>query len=329
MKKVINWAIMGTGTIANSFAKGLEVLEDAKLYAVGSRTKEKAEEFGKRYGAEKIYGSYEELVQDKEIDVVYIATTNDAHKENAILCLNNGKAVLCEKPFTINVKEAEEVIKLAKEKKLFLMEAMWSRYFPIMKIVRTWLDEGKIGEVRMVNADFGFRREGERAREDRKFSPNRAGGALLDVGVYPISFASMVYKKAPKEITGLASICDTGVDEQSSMLLGYEKGNMAILACAINTPTPQEAKIIGNKGFIHIPYFFKATKATLSVIGEEPLTVELPLEGNGYNYEAAEVMKCLREGKLESELMPLDETVSIVKTMEELRRQWGIKFPME
>jgi predicted dehydrogenase len=327
MSKLIKWAIMGTGTIANSFANGLKVLEDAQLYAVASRSKGKAEEFGMKYGAVKAYDSYEELVKDKEIDIVYIATPNTAHKDNILLCLNNGKSVLCEKPFTINAEEAEEVIKLAREKKLFLMEAMWSRYFPIIEQVNEWLKKDLIGELRMVTADFGFRREGP--LEDRKVSPNRGGGALLDVGIYPISFASMVFGKVPTQITGITSLYDTGVDQQSSMLLGYDNGEMAVLSCAINTPTPKEARIIGNKGSIYIPDFSRATKATLSVIGEEPINIEVPLEGNGYNYEAAAAMECLRTGEIESDLMPLDESVSIMKVMDELRRQWGIIYPTE
>jgi len=327
MKKAIKWGILGTGTIANNFAMGLSILEDAELYAVASRSKEKVEEFGKKYNATKMYSSYEELVQDEEIDVVYIATPNTAHKENVILCLENGRAVLCEKPLTINAVEAEEIIKTARERELFLMEGMWSRFFPVMKTIRIWLEEELIGDIRMVTADFGFRREGP--LEDRKANPNRGGGALLDVGVYPLAFASMVFRKSPEQITGITSLCDTGVDQQSSMLLGYDGGAMASLFCAINTPTSQGARIIGNKGYIDIPGFSRTTEATLAVIGEEPVKIEVPLEGNGFNYEAAAVGECLREGKIESNLMPLNESLSIVKTMDELRKQWGLKFPTE
>jgi predicted dehydrogenase len=318
---------VGTGTIANSFVKGLSALEDAQLYAVASRSKEKAEAFGKQYAATKVYDSYEQLAGDKEVDIVYIATPNTSHKDNILLCLNNGKHVLCEKPFTINAEGAEEVIRLAREKKLFLMEAMWSRFFPIMNTVNSWLQKGLIGDIRVVTADFGFRREGP--AEDRKVSPDRGGGALLDVGVYPISFASMVLGSFPKQITGVTSFYETGVDQQSAMLLSYDKGEMAVLSCAINTPTPKEARIIGNKGSIYIPDFSRATNATLSVIGEEAITIEIPLEGNGYNYEAAAVMDCLRKGKLESELMPIDETIAIIKIMDELRKQWGLRYPGE
>jgi predicted dehydrogenase len=307
--------------------QGLTSLKDAELYAVASRSIEKAEEFGEKHGAVKCYGSYEALVKDKEVDVIYIATPNTSHKNDIVLCLNNEKSVLCEKPLTINAKEAEEVIKLAREKKLFLMEAMWTRFFPVMKQVRAWLEEGVIGDLRMLTADFGFRREG--TAEDRKVSPLRGGGALLDVGIYPVAFSSWVFGKSPEKITGLTSLFETGVDQQSSMLLGYDKGEMAVLSCAINTPTPKEARIIGNKGSIYIPNFSRATKATLAVIGEEEVTVEIPLDGNGYNYEAAAVTDCLRRGETECGLMPLDESLSIMEVLDELRNQWGLKYPTE
>jgi len=327
MDNKIKWGILGTGNIANNFAVGLSFLEDAELYAVASRSKEKAEEFGKKHNAVKMYGSYEELVQDKEIDVVYIATPNTLHKENVLLCLENGKAVLCEKPLTINTAETEEIIKTARQKKLFLMEGMWSRFFPIMETIRMWLKEELIGDIRLVTADFGFRREGP--PEDRKVNPNRGGGALLDVGVYPLAFASMVFGRNPVQITGITSLIDTGVDQQSAMLLKYDKGEMASLFCAINTPTAQGARIIGNKGYIDIPGFSRATEATLAIVGKEPVKVEVPREGNGFNYEAKAVGEYLREGKTESDLMPLNESLSVVKIMDELRKQWGLRFPAE
>lgn len=326
MKK-IRWAIMGTGTIAKSFAKGLSFLDDAELYAVASRSMETAVSFGQDYSAKKYYGKYEDMVKDAEVDVVYIATPNSSHKDNILLCLNNGKAVLCEKPFTLNAKETEEVIRLAREKNLFLMEGMWTRFFPIMHKVREWIDEGKIGPIRMVTADFGFRREGD--PEERKIGLHRAGGALMDVGIYPISFASWVLGRSVVDIKGVASLYETGVDELSAMTFKYDGGQMAVLSCSINTPTLKEARIIGNKGVIIIPDFARATSATLSVIGHEPITVTFPLEGNGYNYEAAAVMACLREGKVESDAIPLDETLSIIKSMDELRCQWGMVFPSE
>lgn len=326
MKK-IKWAIMGTGTIANNFAKGLTFLKNAELYAVASRSIEKAVKFGEEYGFTKYYGSYEEMLKDKEVDVVYIATPNSAHKENIIMCLNNEKAVLCEKPFTLNAKETEEVIKLAREKKLFLMEAMWTRFFPIMKKVNEWINEDAIGQIRMISADFGFRREGK--PEERKVSLQRGAGALMDVGIYPVSFASWIYKEAPSIITSITSLLETGVDEQSAVTLRYEGGRMALLSCAINTPLPNEARIIGNKGTIQIPDFIKSTSATLSVIGKKPITINIPLEGNGYNYEAAAVMKCLEKNEIECKVIPLNDSLSIMKIMDEVRKQIGIAFPSE
>lgn len=196
-----------------------------------------------------------------------------------------------------------------------------------MEKVHSWINDDAIGAIRMLTADFGFRREGP--AEVRKVSLERGGGALLDVGVYPISFASWIFGKYPLKITGITSLYDTGVDQLSSMLLGYDDGKMAVLSCSINTPTPKEARIIGNKGSIHIPDFYKATKATLSVIGREPVTFEVPLEGNGYNYEAKAVGEYLRQGKNESDLMPLDDSLLTIKVMDQLRNQWGIKFPTE
>lgn len=207
------------------------------------------------------------------------------------------------------------------------MEAMWTRFIPVMVKVREWLSSGAIGEIRMLTADFGFRTGWN--PESRLLNPGLGGGALMDVGVYTLALASMVFAGPPNRITGMAHIGETGVDEQSSMILGYEKGQLAFLSCAVRTNTPQEARIIGTEGSIHIPGFWHAASATLYVSGKEAEHVEIPFEGTGYNYEAAEVMKCLRQGKLESSIMPLDETLSIMKTADELRTQWGLRYPME
>lgn len=327
MKNAIKWGILGPGAIAHKFAQGLKVLPDAELIAVGSRSKEKADQFANQYDIPHRYGSYEGLAKDDDVDVIYVATPHPFHKENSLLCLNHDKAVLCEKPFTINAKEAEEVINCARSRKIFLMEAMWTRFIPVMVKVREWLSSGAIGEIRMLTADFGFRTGWN--PESRLLNPGLGGGALMDVGVYTLALASMVFAGPPNRITGMAHIGETGVDEQSSMILGYEKGQLAFLSCAVRTNTPQEARIIGTEGSIHIPGFWHAASATLYVSGKEAEHVEIPFEGTGYNYEAAEVMKCLRQGKLESSIMPLDETLSIMKTADELRTQWGLRYPME
>jgi len=327
MSDTIRWGILGTGSIAKKFAEGLSVLPDAQLAAVGSRARDTANAFGELYDIPRRHASYGDLAADPEVDAIYVATPHPFHRENSILCLNAGKAVLCEKPFAINRRQAQETVAVAREKGVFLMEAMWTRFLPVMGKVREWIAQGAIGQVRMASADFGFRASVN--PEGRLFKPALGGGGLLDVGIYTVSFASMVYGQQPSQITGLACIGETGVDEQTAVVFGYPGGELALLSCAIRTRTPQDAIILGTDGSIRIqPPFWHATTATLSVGGKEE-TVECAYEGNGYNCEAAEVMRCLREGKLESDTMPLDETLAVMGTMDEIRAQIGLKYPME
>lgn len=327
MKKVINWGILGTGNIAHQFARGLDVLSDAKLIAVGSRSIDRAAKFASEFHIPNKHGSYTELANDSDVDVVYVATPHPFHKEDSILCLKSGKAVLCEKPLAINAKQVKEMIECARESQKFLMEAMWTRFLPVIVKVRQWLTEGVIGEVRMLKADFGFRSGWN--PEGRLLNPELAGGALLDVGVYTIAMASMVLDSEPSKVESIIHIGETGVDEQSAVLLGYDDGQLAILSCAVRTNIPQDSQILGTEGSIYIPDFWHATSATLSVSGKEPEKFEMPFEGNGYNYEAVEVMKCLREDKLESDVMPLDESLSIMKIIDKVREQWKLEYPME
>ena len=324
--EIINWGILAPGSIAHQFADGLKSVPDAKLHAVGSRTQEKADAFADKFGAPKRYASYEALAADPDVHVIYVATPHPGHKEAIQLCLEHGKAVLCEKPFTVNAKEAEEVIASARVKKLFVMEAMWSRFFPAMAHVRKLIADGAIGEVRMLQADFGFRAGVD--PNSRLFSPALAGGGLLDVGVYPISLASMLFG-TPTQITGVAQMGETGVDEQAAMALLYAGGQIASLTTGIRINTPHEAQILGTDGSIklHAPWWKAATLTVNS--GGKSEEVTIPYEGQGMNYEAKEVGDCLRAGKTESDLLPLSETLSIMKTLDTLRGQWGLKYPME
>ena len=327
MTDKIRWGILSTGWIAKKFAEGLSVLPDAEIVAVGSRAQETADAFGDEYGVPHRHASYEALVGDQDVDVIYIGTPHPFHKDNAILSLEAGKAVLLEKPFTINAGEAEEVIALAREKGLFLMEAMWSRYIPIIVKLRELLAEGAIGEVRMLTADLGFRSEFD--PKSRLFNLELGGGALLDVGIYPISFASMVLG-TPSRIASMAHLGQTGVDEQAGIVFGYDGGQLAILHTALQTSTAIEATVMGTKGKIRVhSAWFYGTTLTLSIEGRDDEAISLPYEGNGYNFEAAEVMRCLHEGKLESDVMPLDETLAIMQTLDTIRAQWGFKYPME
>ncbi|UCE99280.1 MAG: Gfo/Idh/MocA family oxidoreductase [Planctomycetota bacterium] len=328
MEQKIRWGIIGTGFIAKKFAEALQVLPEADLIAVGSRAADTAKSFAEAFNIPHQHSSYNELVNDADVDVVYIATPHPYHMENTILCLKARKAVLCEKPFAVNASHAQQMISVAREKQLFLMEGMWTRFLPIIVKVREWLEKELIGPARFLKADFGFK--GNRNPKGRLLNPELAGGALLDVGVYTIALASMVFKESPSTITAAAKFGRTGVDEQSEITLNYDKGQSAILSCAIRKRTPQQAVIVGTKGNIriHSP-FWSATTATISIEGKEDETVKMPFEYNGFEYEAREVMRCIEAGQLESNIMPLDESRSIVKTMDEIRAQWGLKYPME
>ena len=321
------WGILGPGNIAKKFATGLQALDDAELVAVGSRAKERADAFADQFKAPRRYGSYETLVQDPDVDAIYVATPHPFHKENSILCLEAGKAVLCEKPFAINQREAQAVIDVARRKQVFLMEAMWTRFLPVTLKVREWITSGAIGQVQMMSADFGFRANVN--PQGRLFNLHLGGGGLLDVGIYPISYASMVFGAQPKKIFSQANIGETGVDEQTAMVFGYEGGGMALLSCAVRTRTPHEATIMGTNGMISVPpAFWNGTKATLSAGGKTE-TIDLPHKGNGYEYEAAEVARCVRAGKIESDGLPHAETLAVMQTLDAVRAQWGLKYPME
>lgn len=327
MMDKINWGIMATGWIAHKFVQGLKLLPDAVIGAVGSRSLETARQFANQYDIPKAYGSYEELARDPDVDIVYVATPHPMHHDNALLCLRAGKAVLCEKPFAMNKKEAEEVIDYARKADLFLMEAMWTRYLPAIVKVREWIARGSIGQVLMLKADFGYRTPWK--PEGRLLNPALGGGALLDVGIYPVSFASMIFGSQPDAVKTMACLGETGVDEQFSALFSYGNGKMANLTGALRTDLVDDAWIFGSEGMIHIPDFFYAKGARLLVKEKDPVTFGPVFEGTGYQYEAREAMDCLRGGRRESPLMTLDETLAIMGTMDAMRVAWGLKYPCE
>ena len=328
MSDIIRWGIVGTGNIAKQFARGLEALDDAQLVAVGSRAQDTADAFGDKFNVARRYATYQALADDPDVDAVYISTPHPLHKDNSIMCLRAGKAVLCEKPFTINARETQELIDVARETGCFLMEAMWTRFLPVIVQVREWLNAGVIGDVRVITADFGFRTDVE--EESRLFDRAMGGGALLDVGIYVLSFTSMVMGRQPDRIAALAEIGPTGVDDQNGLLLSYPCGTLALLASATRTNTPQDARILGADGSIHIHSpFWNARSATLTVAGKPDETFEPDTQENGYNYEAAELMRCLRAGEHESAVMSLDESLAIMETMDAIRAQWGLAYPME
>lgn len=325
MEKTIKWGILGTGHISNKFALALALLPDAELVAVASRDQAKADEFAARHKVRKACSSYRELAEDPEIDVVYIGTPHTFHLENSLLCMRNGKAVLCEKAFSIHAAEAREMVRVAREQNVFLMEAMITRHVPLIKKTLAWIREGKIGEVRMVRASRCAR--GEFKPGARQLNPDLGGGSLLDVGVYVISFASMVFGKSPVEVIGLSHIGEWGSDEQGVAILKYDQGEMADLSFALRTAAVNEAYIFGTEGYIKIDDVFAVpTRAALYINKTETEVLEEPIVGNALNYEAEEVMRCLRNGLIESPLMPLDESVQIMEIMDRIREPWNLKY---
>jgi predicted dehydrogenase len=326
--KKIRWGIVGTGRIAHLLAEGLGALEDNEITAVSSRTKESAEKFAEEFGVPGRHIGAESLANDKNVDIAYIATPHPMHKDDTITCLEGGKAVLCEKPLAMNSAEAGQMIECARKNKLFLMEAMWMYFFPAIEKICELIAGGDIGEIRLVQVNFCFWRQWQ--PESRLFNPQLGGGTLLDIGVYVIAFAHKIFGKEPARISSMAHIGKTGVDEQSSMIFGYESEAMASLNCSFRVEAPYEAAIFGTGGYIKIPHMFFQPDRIIVKIGQEAeKEIKFDRLGNGYSYEAAEVMRCLRKGKLECPTMPLDTSMVIMKTMDEIRRQWGLVYPME
>lgn len=326
MEKV-RWGFLGAGRIAVRFGTGLREVPDAELLAVGSRTPDKSRQLAAEFDIPRQYASYEELVADPDIDVIYVATPHSLHREHSILALEAGKAVLCEKPFTINVREAAEIVAVARQRDLFLMEAMWTRTLPIIREVKRLVEEGAIGELTMMVGDFGFR--GAVPMSGRIADPALGGGALLDLGVYPVSFASFLFGGAPARIETLAHLQD-GVDYRGGILLGYDSGAMAICYTSIRDNTPQEMLLFGSAGEIRIPHpWWLTNQCTLVQHDQAPRTIETPLITNGFAHEVIEVNRCLKAGLKESPDMPLDETLAIMGTLDAIRALWGLRYPME
>lgn len=311
MKK-IKWGIIGLGFIANKFAQTVTAMDSVELVAVADRDKARSEAFGKAYGvpAEKCYASYEELVRDESIDVVYVAVPHTLHKDISLICLQNGKGVLCEKPVTITADEVKEIIATAEENKVFFMEAMKTRFLPINQKVKQLIAAGEIGEVRLLQADFGFKAPVDPA--NRLFNKELGGGALLDVGVYNLSYSTFIFGNEPEFVSGSLYIGETGVDENVSINLAYPGGKQAQLYGAINLNTVRDATIIGTKGRISVPRFSNAETATFFKDGKEEI-FHMPHEITGFEYEIREVVNCLNNGKLQSEIMSWEDSI---KTME-------------
>jgi len=324
----LRWGIIGTGGIATAFARDLALLDDAELVAVGSRAPGTAEAFGARFDVAHRHGSYEALVADPEVDAVYVSTPHPGHHAATRLALEAGKAVLCEKPFMLNAREADDVVALARARGLFLMEAMWTRFLPHMVRIREILAAGTLGRLVTVQADHGQWFAYDPAH--RLFAPELGGGALLDLGVYPVSFASSVLGP-PLTVTAVSDPAQTGVDGQTSVVLRCAGGTQAVLTTTLWAAGPNRAAIVGTDARIEVDAtWYVPTSFTVWSRDDEVLErYDEPRVGHGLRYQAAEVARCLRAGLTESPAMPLDESRSIMATMDEVRRQVGLVYPGE
>jgi predicted dehydrogenase len=310
----VRWGVIGTGAIARAWSDDLRRTDSGRIVAVGSRTQAAADRFGDDFDVPARYASYEELVADDDVDAVYVTTPHPWHHDNSILALEAGKPVLCEKPLTMNAAEARAMVAMARDRKLFLMEAMWTRFLPHIIELRRLLADGAIGDIIRVSADHGQAIPHDPAH--RIFAPELGGGALLDLGVYPVSFASMLLG-TPSKILAAIEPAFTGVDGQTSMLFVYPNGAQALLSCTSLGRSPTRADIVGTQARIEIDTdFYRPSSFTLITASGERTRFEPPHEGWGLRHQADEVARCLHEGLLESPVMPLDESISIMETMD-------------
>jgi dihydrodiol dehydrogenase / D-xylose 1-dehydrogenase (NADP) len=325
--KPFRWGIIGPGRIAQKFADCVEALPNSTIYAIASRSSDDIHHLTHTMHAEVGYQRYEELVCDANVDAVYIATPHRFHYENAVLCLSHNKPTLIEKSFTVNAREAECLAAKAKEKGVFLMEAMWTRFLPVFRQVQRWVDSGKIGDIQLVTSSLGFL--ARRDLEDRLLNRTLAGGSVLDLGVYAIAFSQFIFNRPPESIKATGFVGETGVDEAISVSLNYGKGCISQFSCTFLAKPSMQADIFGTKGKITIyPVYVSSEQATLT-INEREKTVHLPFRMNGFEYEIEEAQRCIRAGKLESSVMPLKDTIDNLRALDEIRRQVGVSYPFE
>lgn len=318
--------IIGAGNIAGKMAATLQKMDSAEAYAVAARDGERARAFAEKWGIPRSYGSYEELVQDEEVELVYIATPHSHHYAHARLCIEHGKPILCEKSFTANAKQAKEIIKLAEERKIFLTEAIWTRYMPSRKIIEDVIKSGEIGEIVSLTANLGY----DIQKSDRITNPALAGGALLDVGIYPLNFASMFLGNDIEEVISACVKFDTGVDAQNSIIIKYKNGVMASLQSSALASTEQYGIITGTKGYLIAEDINNITAVRIYSQDRELVReVPLPEKISGYEYQVEACKKALEEGRLYCEEMPHEETIELMEQMDALREAWGIRYPFE
>lgn len=322
----MKFSILAPGGIANSMAQAVSGLEAVERYAVASRSLERAQAFADKWGFLKAYGSYEEMLEDPEVELVYVATPHSHHYPYAKLCLEHGKHVLVEKAFTVNAAQAQELISLAEQKGLLLAEAIWTRYMPSRKMIDDLVESGVIGQVTSLTANLGY----VLPHVDRMQNPELAGGALLDLAVYPINFALMTFHGQVKEVSSSAVMSPRGVDWMNSITLVFEDGKMAVLHSDMLALTDRQGVINGDKGYIEVQNINNCEEIRVFDL-ERRLTAryQVPEQINGYEYEVLACMEAISQGKSECPQMPHAETLRVMKLMDQIRESWGMKFPCE
>ena len=322
----MNIGFIGAGRIANTLAGTMAQMPDVTLYAVAARELDRAKAFAEKYGFRRAYGSYEEMLADPEVELVYIATPHSHHAQHMKLCIAHGKNVLCEKAFTLNAAQAREVAALAREKGVYVAEAIWTRYMPSRQLINEVLASGIIGNVTSLTATLCY----PVAYKERCSRPELAGGALLDVGVYCLNFALMHFGDDIERMESSVCFTDTGVDGQESITLHYRDGKMAVLTAGILSRSDRKGIFYGDKGYIIVENINNPQSISVYDLGDKLVKrIEVPEQITGYEYQIREAMARIRAGQTEAESMPLDESIAVMERMDRLRRDWGLVYPME
>ena len=318
--------LMGAGNISGVMAKTVKGMKDVSLYAIASRKQEKAEAFAKKYGVKKAYGSYEEMLRDKKVDLVYIATPHSEHYDNAMMCIRHKKPVLCEKAFTANAKQAREVLAYAEREKVFIAEAIWTRYMPMVGMIKEALSQGLIGRPRLLTANLSYSLE----HIERLYEPSLAAGSLLDLGIYPINFASIFFGTKIEKVSSFCTYTETGVDKQETITIQYKDGKVASLTASQCCIGDRKGIIQGTDGYMVIENINNYESFTV-YNGEHKriLHRKAPKQITGYEYEVEACIRALKNGALECPEMPHAETIRIMEFMDERRKDWGVVYPFE
>lgn len=329
---MIRWGILGCGRIAGKFASDLKLVKNAELVACGARSKNSADAFAATHSIKHKHYSYEDLVKDDEVEVIYVATPHSHHHEHTLLCIENNKAVLCEKAFAINYKQAKEMIDAARSKKVFLMEAVWSKFLKPFNIIKKMIDDGKLGEIKSMQLNFGFKPPPENAPQ-RIYDPALGGGTLLDIGIYNV-FTTLLFLGKPDAIEATMTPASTGIDAQCAATFSYKNGAIAQLFSTFLSDTSTEADICGTEGRVHLSHRYYTPFATVEYYTGKPDTKQIMYapeneEGSGYQYEASHVCDCLNQGLTESNIMTHNDTLLLMETMDEIRRKAGIVYAVD